>query len=149
MTAAMPLWALSVVMVVAGIGIPVMAALNSGLGVRLAHPVAAAAVLFAAALGLTLLVLWMQPAVDPARLKAVPPQYYLGGTLVAFYVLAVTTIAPRLGVGNAVFAVLLGQLLASAAIDHLGAFGALRSEITVSRAAGLGFMALGVALARS
>ena len=32
---------MSVVMVVAGIGIPIMAALNSGLGVRLGNPVAA------------------------------------------------------------------------------------------------------------
>lgn len=146
MTAGVPLWLLFAVMVVAGIGIPVMAALNSGLGVRLAHPVAAAAVLFAVALAVALLALWLHSPVDAGRLRGVPPQYFLGGTLVAFYVLAITAIAPRLGVGNAVFGVLIGQLLASAAIDH---FGALRSEFTMARAAGLAFMTLGVVLARS
>ena len=46
------------------------------------------------------------------------------------------------------FFVLLGQLVAAAAIDHFGLFGALRSELTLRRVAGLLVMALGVYLAR-
>jgi transporter family-2 protein len=43
---------------------------------------------------------------------------------VAFYVLSITWIAPTFGVGNAVFFVLLGQLVSAAMIDHFGLFGA-------------------------
>ena len=55
-------WVLSAIMVVAGIGIPVMAALNSGLGTRLGHPVLAAAILFALALAATGAVWISQPS---------------------------------------------------------------------------------------
>lgn len=41
-----------------------------------------------------------------------------------FYVLSITWVAPRFGVGNAIFLVLLGQLVAAAVIDHFGLFGA-------------------------
>ena len=52
--------------------------------------------------------------------------------------------APRFGVGNAVFFVLLGQLISAAAIDHFGLFGAQISPLSLTRAAGIGLMAAGV-----
>lgn len=64
----------------------------------------------------------------------------------AFYVLSVTYIAPHFGVGNAVFFVLLGQLVAAALIDHYGLFGARVSPLSFTRAAGIALMAAGVAL---
>ena len=66
--------------------------------------------------------------------------------LVAFYVLSVTRIAPRFGVGNAVFCVLLGQMLAASVIDHFGLFGAVVRPLSLIRASGIGLMALGVLL---
>ena len=68
-----------------------------------------------------------------APLAKVPPQpkyLLLGGFLVAFYVLSVTWIAPRFGVGNAVFCVLLGQMLAASVIDHFGLFGAVARPLS-------------------
>ena len=62
--------------------------------------------------------------------------------------LSVTLSAPRIGVGNAIFFVLLGQLIAAATIDHFGLFGALKTELTVRRALGLVVMAVGVYLAK-
>ncbi|MGB1209674.1 MAG: DMT family transporter, partial [Paracoccaceae bacterium] len=44
-----PVWSLALIMCVAGIGIPALAALNAALGVRIGSPWAAAAVLFAIA----------------------------------------------------------------------------------------------------
>jgi transporter family-2 protein len=61
-------------------------------------------------------------------------------------VLSITWIAPKFGVGNAVFFVLLGQLLAAAVIDHFGLFGARVAELGPARAAGIALMALGVFL---
>ena len=60
--------------------------------------------------------------------------------------LAVTVVAPRFGVGNAVFCVLLGQMIAAATIDQFGLFGAVVRQVTLIRAVGLGTMALGLAL---
>ena len=62
----------------------------------------------------------------------------------AFYVLTVTYIAPHFGVGNAVFFVLLGQLISAAAIDHFGLFGAQISPLGLTRAAGISMMVVGV-----
>ena len=70
----------------------------------------------------------------------------MAGVLIAFYVLSVTYIAPTFGVGNAVFFVLLGQLVAAAAIDHFGLFGAQVTPLSATRAAGIALMAAGVAL---
>ena len=64
----------------------------------------------------------------------------------AFYVLSITFVAPHFGVGNAVFFVLLGQLVSAAMIDHFGLFGAVQSPLTLIRAGGILVMAAGVAL---
>ena len=137
----------AVVMFAAGVGIPVLAALNASLGARLGAPATAAAVLFVVAFSAALLTAALTGGVRalPA-LPAQPKHLYLAGLLVAFYVLSVTWIAPRFGVGNAVFFVLLGQLVAAAAIDHFGLFGARLSPLTLNRAAGIALMALGVLL---
>jgi uncharacterized membrane protein YdcZ (DUF606 family) len=65
-------------------------------------------------------------------------------TLIAFYVLSITFIAPKFGVGNAVFCVLLGQLVSAAAIDHFALFGAAQNSLNLVRSSGIAVMALGV-----
>jgi bacterial/archaeal transporter family-2 protein len=134
-------------MLTTGIGIPLMAALNAGLGVRIGSPWVAAFVLFLVCTLASGTVLAMVGL--PSRLNLnVPVQYFLGGLLVVFYVLSVTWAAPRIGVGNAIFFVLIGQIASAAAIDHFGLFGAPESPITGRRWLGIGCMALGVFLAR-
>ena len=66
--------------------------------------------------------------------------------MVAFYVLSITYVAPTFGVGNAIFFVLLGQLVAAAAIDHFGLFGAQTTPLSFTRAGGIALMAAGIAL---
>ena len=53
-----------------------------------------------------------------------------------------------IGLGNAIFFVLLGQIVAAAIIDHFGLLGAIQSAITPKRALGLVVMAVGLYLAR-
>lgn len=136
----------ALVMVAAGIGIPLLAALNARLGANIGSPAAAATVLFVVAFlaaGAAMLV------TGPAALRALagqPAHLFLAGLLVAFYVLSITWIAPSLGVGNAVFFVLLGQLVSAAAIDHFGLFGAPATPVSPVRLLGIGVMAAGVAL---
>lgn len=132
-------------MLAAGIGIPVLAALNSALGQRLGAPIAASSILFTVALSVTLIALVVTGGI-PALSKAVgaPKHLFLAGCLVAFYVLSITFVAPKFGVGNAVFFVLLGQLISAATIDHFGLFGAQVSPLSLARAGGIGLMAAGV-----
>ena len=132
-------------MLAAGIGIPVLAALNAALGQRLGSPLAAGSILFVVAFLCALVVTALSghlPRVAGAG--SAPKHLFLAGALVAFYVLSITWVAPKFGVGNAVFFVLLGQLISAAAIDHFGLFGAQVSPLSLTRAAGIGIMAAGV-----
>ncbi|HIP22611.1 MAG TPA: DMT family transporter [Rhodobacteraceae bacterium] len=133
-----------ITMLAAGFGIPILAALNAALGVRLGSPVAAGAILFCVALGATLVVLLFTGVAPVAKAIDAPKHLFLAGFLVAFYVLSITFVAPRFGVGNAVFFVLLGQLISAAAIDHYGLFGAQISPLSLTRATGIALMAAGV-----
>lgn len=135
-------------MLIAGIGIPIMAMLNSGLGARVENPAAAAFILFIVGAFASGIVLCFAGLPNRADLLATPGVYFGGGFFVAFYVLSITWAAPKIGVGNAVFFVLFGQLLSAAAIDHFGAFGAPQTTLTLKRVAGLALMAIGVFLAR-
>lgn len=140
--------ALSLLMLVSGVGIPVMAALNAGLGRHLESPTAATAVLFGVGFlaALTVAVLVGLPA--PASFRNAPAHLYLGAIFVVFYVLAITFTAPRIGVANAVFFVLLGQMLAAATIDHFALMGAIRTAFTWRRGFGLALMCVGLYFAR-
>ncbi len=135
----------ALIMLLAGIGVPMLAALNAGLGARLGSPVSAALILFAVALCSTALVLAALGG-NFAGAASAPKHLFLGGVLVAFYVLSITWIAPSFGVGNAVFFVLLGQLISAALIDHFGLFGATVTPISPTRLAGIAVMAGGVFL---
>ena len=137
----------ALVMLAAGIGIPLLTALNARLGARIGSPAAAATVLFVVAFGAALVT--MLATGGTRALAALPDQprhLFLGGLLVAFYVLSVTWVAPRFGVGNAVFFVLLGQMISAATIDHFGLFGAIQKQMSLSRAGGIGLMAAGLLL---
>ncbi len=132
------------IMLLAGIGVPILAALNAALGRLIGSPAVAASVLFAVALMVSVLVALVTAPDAVSRLGIAPKHLFLGGVLVAFYVLSITWIAPVIGVGNAVFFVLLGQLIAAAAIDHFGLFSAQVSPLSLTRAAGIALMAVGV-----
>ena len=132
------------IMLAAGIGIPVLAALNAALGRHIGSPAVAATVLFVVAFTVSLIVALATHPQAVSKLASAPKHLFLAGTLVAFYVLSITWIAPVMGVGNAVFFVLLGQLISAAAIDHFGLFAAQASALTPTRAAGIALMAAGV-----
>src|SRR5689334_4480568 len=124
-----------------GIGIPIMAALNADLGARTGSPWLATFILFVVGAVVSGAALALVGLPSQLELRA-PPQFFLGGTLVAFYVLSVTLVAPRIGVANAIFFVLIGQMASAAAVDHFGLFGAMQSPITLRRVLGLGCMTL-------
>ncbi|MEO9650679.1 MAG: DMT family transporter [Roseobacter sp.] len=134
----------ALIMLLAGIGIPVLAALNAALGVRIGSPAAAATVLFVVAFLCCAVVVMITGPGALARIPQAPKHFLLAGVFIAFYVLTITYIAPHFGIGNAVFFVLLGQLISAALIDHFGLFGAQLNTLSASRAIGIAVMAAGV-----
>jgi transporter family-2 protein len=137
----------AILMLFAGIGIPIMAALNAGLGAKLQSPSLAAAILFLVGMAASLGYMFAVEGRPKVFLGAQAPFYfYLGGLFVVFYVLGITWVAPRFGIGNAISFVLLGQLISMMTIDQFGLMGAQQTSITLTRLAGIVFMAVGVFL---
>lgn len=135
----------ALIMASAGVGIPLLAALNAALGRHLGSPASAGVILFVVALAIALAVAVVTGGSFRAAASA-PPHLFIAGAFVAFYVLSVTWIAPSFGVGNAIFFVLLGQLVSAAVIDHFALFGALHSPMTPIRLLGIAVMGAGVFL---
>lgn len=137
----------TLVMLLAGIGIPTMATLNGVLGGRLQSTSLATAM--ALALAFTVVTLYMlvtEGFPKQGFATGLPFYFYLGGLCVGFYVISVTWIVPRFGVSNAIAFALLGQLVAMTIIDHFGLFGATQYSITLKRTLGLVLMAVGIYL---
>ena len=137
------------IMLLAGIGIPIMAAMTSSLGKHLNSPVAASAFAFFMAFCIALLALMIT---DKSFVKQIPtsPKYlFVAGAFIAFYVLSISFVAPHFGIGNAIFFVLLGQLLSAAIIDHYGLFGAQINHLSMMRFSGIIAMAFGVWLTQN
>lgn len=139
----------AVIMLAAGVGVPVLAALNAQLGVRIASPAAAGATMFAlAALVASAVALMLHEQGSFALIARQPKYLFLAGVLIAFYLLSISWVAPRFGVGNAVMFVLLGQIIAISVIDHFGLFGARLRPLDMTRSAGIILMTVGVILAQ-
>lgn len=136
----------ALIMLLAGICIPVLAALNARLGTQIGAPFTAGFILFLVALTVATGVMLATGRQGFAALPAQPKHLFLGGVFVAFYVLSITYVAPSFGIGNAIFFVLLGQLASAALIDHFGLFGARQTPLETTRALGIAAMALGVYL---
>ena len=89
---------------------------------------------------------------DKSFVKQIPsaPKYlFVAGAFIAFYVLSISFVAPHFGVGNAIFFVLLGQLLSAAIIDHYGLFGAQINHLSMMRVSGILVMVFGVWLTQN
>ena len=148
MTSPSSFWPIAAMMFLAGIGIPVFAAFNAGLGKQLGGPIAATAAAFAVGLVIALALVAVTGFPQRAAFTFDTPYIWFGAVFILFYGVSVTYAAPRIGLGNAIFFVLLGQIVAAAAIDHFGWLGAIQSAMTPKRALGIAVMALGLYLAR-
>lgn len=134
-------------MCVAGMGIPIMAALNADLSNKLNSQALAVVILFIVGGALALIYLLASEGIP--RLTSVRPapiSSYLGGFFIVFYITCVTWVAPQIGVGNTIAMVLLGQMISMTIIDHYGLWGAMQFSLSKMRLLGLLLMAIGVFL---
>ena len=132
------------IMLAAGLGIPILASLNAALGQFIGSPVVAVIVLLGVAFLSICLISLTTNNFPMTKLIEAPKHLFVAGFFVVFYMLSVTAIAPHFGIGNAIFFVLLGQLISAAFIDHFALFGSTGSALTLTRAIGLALMSLGV-----
>lgn len=139
---------IAAMMFAAGLGIPVFAALNSALGQQLGGPVAATAITFAVGFVIAMAALSFIGFPPASAFTFERSWIWSGAIFMLFYATSVAYAAPRIGLGNAIFFVLLGQIVAAAIIDHFGLLGSIQSAITPKRALGLVVMAVGIYLAR-
>jgi bacterial/archaeal transporter family-2 protein len=136
--------------VIVGALIRVQAATNTAMSRVIGSVAITSLALFA--IGFVVVAAWAivtrEPLPSLEALRRVPAYGWLGGLIVASYVIAITFLAPRLGVGNAIRFVVTGQIIAAVIIDHVGAFGAIVQRLTIGRAIGAVLMIIGVILAR-
>ena len=139
--------------VLAGCGLAAQIAVNAVLGAAVGAPLWAANITFmvsvivgVTALGIAVL-LGQAPSPGPAIWSA-PPWIWLGGVFGAVYVLLSIILTRTVGVALLAAATIVGQMLASLAIDHYGWFGATVHKLSATRLIGAGLLIAGVALIR-
>ena len=136
----------SMLMFIAGIGIPVMATFTAVLGDRLHSPVLAVVIMMLVGLILAVGVLLVSGGLSGLARPPADWHLYAGSALFIFYLLSASWVIPRFGVANAIAFVLIGQLCAMVLIDHFALFGLEQYSLTLKRALGLLLMGIGVFL---
>lgn len=136
--------------ILAGAMLPVQGVVNSQLGRVLDNVVLATLISFLVG-SLTLLMVFLfrnnwSAGSGLQGLRDVPPVLYIGGALGAIYVTAVAALIPKIGVANTMIAVILGQVLLSLLLDHLGVFGVEVRAINWLRFLGASLVVLGLVL---
>lgn len=135
---------------VAGVLIPVMAALSASMGRTFNSPMAASLVVIVVAFFIALALGFATGGLNVSwgALQQAKPIELAAGVGFVFYIASMTWLGPRFGIGNAVMFVLFGQIISSALIDQFGLFGAPQKAIDLLRAAGLAVMAAGIVIAQ-
>ncbi|MBL4639294.1 MAG: DMT family transporter [Kordiimonadaceae bacterium] len=135
----------------AGALIPVMAAMNGRLGKTIGNIPYSVLILFTlAVVGAAVFVLVSKaPFPTSAQLSSASPIDFSGGLIVLFYVISATFLAPRFGVANTIFFVVVAQIIAATAIDHYGLFSTEVRALSLKRSIGIMLLIAGLIMARA
>ena len=85
---------------------------------------------------------------QPGALRELPAYAWIGGLYGAFFVTVAAFAAPRLGVALLITIMVGGQLAMAVILDHFGAFGIPRQELSLNRVLGVLLVISGVLLVR-
>ena len=131
----------------AGVGIPLIGVLNSGVARSVGNPFAATAIMFAVAtLVAAAITAPLHGVPTLAQLRGAPITGYGAGLLIGFYALSATIIIPRFGAASFIAFILIAQLFSSTMIDQLGLFGMPRRPVDAMRVLGLIVIASGIGI---
>lgn len=132
-----------------GAALAIQAAINSQLAKGLlTQPLVAATVSFTIGTILLFILCWWKADLSGAW-QQMPRQSwwkYLGGVLGAGFILSTVFLAPKLGITNMLFFVIIGQLLTAIVVDHFGLFHMPVRPLEIWHAIGLFVMGIGLAL---
>ncbi|MBF4485732.1 DMT family transporter [Flavobacterium sp. CSZ] len=137
-----------VLALITGALIPIQAATNSTFSKSIGNPLITGLMVFAVGLvGMLVFVVISRTAFPTTQQLVSAPIYgYLGGIIVALYVVMITILAPRIGIGAAIGLIVTGQIICAVVIDHFGLFQVSIRPTSITRATGLLLMILGVYL---
>ena len=137
----------AVLAVLAGIAVAFQASANSGLSQKIG--LGAALVVNTAIVLAGSLVFFVARGPHANFFPAGTPfTLYLGGACGFVMILCMAFVFPKIGAASAIALLDFGQSVAALVIDHYGLLGMPKDPITISRAAGLALVALGVSLTR-
>lgn len=138
-------WLMLILTMIGGWAMGVQAAVNGGLGKRIGALEATFASFGIGAAALFFAVLFFGKG-SFLTISQVPKYQLLGGVLGAFYVGIMVMVVPKIGVSLAFFALITGQLMMGAAIDHFGWFGAPHHPLTMKKVISISLMLAGIYL---
>lgn len=136
-----------VIALCAGFALATQAAINSQLAAALSgRPIVAALISFATGtLALLLICLWKTGLSDTwSHLSEQPWWKLIGGPLGALVVFTTIFLAPKMGITNMLFFIIVGQLIAAAIIDHFGLIGMTQRPVQIWQIIGFVLIALGL-----
>ncbi len=136
----------ALIAIMAGVAVPILASLNAGLGQALGNVHMASLVLCIVAFLSILAVMAVGGIAMPGLgvLGKASWWHFAGGIFFMIYVVSITYVAPKIGVGNAIIFVVVAQIFTAVIIDHFGLFGAQISPLSLTRVSGIALMAAGV-----
>ncbi len=133
---------------VTGALIPIQAATNTAFSKNVGSSTSTGLMVFVVALAsMIVFALLMRTPIPGRQQLATAPWYgYLGGIIVATYVVMITILVPKIGVGTAIGLIVTGQIFCAVAIDHFGLFNTVVRTISMTRFVGMMLMIAGVYL---
>lgn len=133
-------WWLMLLAVLGGVAVSTQAGVNGALGKNIGV-IEAALVSFLVGTGALLIATLAFGRGSVSAALTVPRWQLVGGLIGAFYVFTIVLAAPRLGVTSTIVAVITGQLLAGALIDHFSVVPGRHVPLDRYRLLGLALMA--------
>ena len=133
---------------ITGALIPIQAATNTAFSKAVGNPFSTGMMVFIIGLlSMLLFLLFTGKSFPTGRQLASAPAYgYLGGLIVAIYVVMITILVPRIGVGTAIALIVTGQIFCAVVIDHFGFFGVQVRHVDWQRMFGMALMIVGIYL---
>jgi transporter family-2 protein len=131
---------------ITGALIPIQAATNTAFSKAVGNPFSTGIMVFIIGLVSMVVFLLLTGKGFPSskQLSAAPAYGYLGGLIVAIYVVMITILVPRIGVGTAIALIVTGQIFCAVVIDHFGLFGVHMRQVDLQRLFGMALMVGGI-----
>lgn len=136
-------WVMMILVFFGGIGVAVQSGINGGLGKKIGVLEGGFVSFLIGTVTLFLVMLFFGKG-NVLEALNVPKWQLIGGLLGAFFVSSMVLAVPRIGVGSALFTVIVAQLLASSMIDHFGWLGMKQIPLDGQRLVGLGLMIIAI-----